>query len=292
VQSERTEGWPVEYGPLVVMRLWLTRPPLRIGPIWALLAGALASGALTWQFQELIRLLVLACLVDLIWGGLWLTLTTPEQGDWAEEGERPRFRPSLPYARPGSPVALLWGEAGNDHPLTLLWRSGMPALLVMLVISAWLGSKAMLASLLAVVLCLIGWATAWLRGRPDAWAQAALTVGLPWGLGFWSHAPMTLTSLGALLVWTLWQRAALGITRGERLMWGLLVLAQGAAVALLVWVQKPLWAAIMAILLVPTWWRHLWSQWADRNLRGLAHVQIWWWLALLAMGWALGGGLG
>ncbi|NOZ26626.1 MAG: hypothetical protein GXP39_01050 [Chloroflexi bacterium] len=292
MQREELRQWPVGGGPLIGMRLWLTRSFWRLGPGWAVLAGALASGALVWRSQDLLRLLLLVFLADPAWGGLWTILAERRHDTLDGDEWWPSTTFALPYLRPGSPAARLLGWAESDRSLVAAWRLGLPTLLATGLVALILGREAVLATLLALSLCMIGWGTARLNGRPNTWVQASLTIGLPWVLGHLIYAPMTLASLGGGAAFTVWQRAALEVENGNQRAWWLLALSQLGVVALLVGTRHPLWAAGVALASAPTWWTYGRIGAEEGNSAVLAHVQSWWWVALLAAGWALGGAPG
>ena len=99
-----SEATPV--GGLIRLRTHLTELSTWLGPAWAALCGALASGGSDWQGEEWLKLAVLVLLVDVGWGGLWAALGS---SDWAATLVRWREWRSgdpvaaLPYTLPGSP---------------------------------------------------------------------------------------------------------------------------------------------------------------------------------------------
>jgi len=230
-------------------------------------------------------------LVEPVWGGIWTGLTERQRIVWKDDDLPPPAGPALPYLRPGSPAARLLGWAESDRSLVAAWRLGLPSLLAALLVALILGWEAVLATALAFALCFAGWATRRLNGQPDMWAQALLTIGLPWALGHLAYAPLNLLSAGSALAFVVWQYAALGIEHGRRRAWWLLGLAQGAMIVILVIGGHPVWAAGVALVSMPTWWTVAGIRSAAWGSDVMTRVQVWWWLALLASGWALGGPL-
>ncbi len=274
--------------PLVSMWLWLTRSPWRPGAAWAVIAGMLASGGMSWRTQDWVRLLFLVLLVDPVWGSVW-TLWAEGRPTGKGDSRSSHTRPSLPYLQPGSPAARLWGWREDDRSLMAVWRLGLPCLLIVSLIALVLGWKVVLATALALALCLAGWATRRLSGWPNPWAQALLTIGLPWVLGYWMLRPLDGQAIALAAGLTVWLRAALGIARRERGAWLWLALAQIGVIGLLIALRHPLWAAGVALVCVPTWWMYLRARLTVPIPVILARAQVWWWLALLMSGWALGG---
>jgi hypothetical protein len=267
------------------MRIWLSRSPWRLGAAWAAIAGALASGGLTWQGLDWIHLALLVFLTDPVWGGVWSVWVERQRGI-GEEVHDPVTRPPVPYLRPGSPAARLLGWMGADQTLVVTWRLGFPALLTAILISLILGWQALSATGVALILCFVGWIARRLYGLPGLWAQALLTIGLPWILGHVMYTPLRPLAGGLALAFVLWQRAALGIQGGERCAWWLLGMAQVGAAATLVVARHPMGVAGLALMAMPVWWIRA-AQEVEPSM-ALARSQVWWWLALLLSGWALG----
>ncbi len=280
-QDERVRG-----GPLIGMRLWLTRSPWRLGAAWAAVAGALASGGLTWQGPDWVRLFLLVFLTDPAWGGLWAVLVERQRALWGDRDHRLAAAPILPYLQPGSLAARLSGWVEADPTLVAAWRLGLPGFLMALLVAFMLGRQALFATVLAIALCFVGWMTRRFHGLPNLWVQALLTIGLPWVLGHVMYAPLRPIAGVLALAFALWQRAALGIESGETRSWWLLGLAQITAMVVLVIARHPIWAAGLALTVMPVWWMRA-GQEVEPSV-ALTRSQVWWWLALLMSGWALG----
>ena len=94
-------------GSLIRLQARLTELINWLGPAWAALCGALASGDFDWrQGEAWLKFAVLILLVNVGWGGLWAALGS---ADWAATLVRWREWCSgdpvaaLPYTLPGSP---------------------------------------------------------------------------------------------------------------------------------------------------------------------------------------------
>jgi hypothetical protein len=220
---------------------------------------------------------------------MWAVLVERRRTAWEDGDLSPPTVPTLPYLQFNSPAARLLGWGEGDRSLEAVWRLGIPGLLMALSVALILGGEAVLATALALALCFVGWVTRRLNGQPDMRAQALLTVGLPWALGHLAYAPMTMLSAGLALAFTVWQYTALDIEHGEGRTWWLLGLAQGAVIVTLVIAGHSLWAAGVALVSVPTWWMAVSIRPAVWGLTVLTRAQVWWWMALLMSGWALGG---
>ena len=164
-------------GPLIGFGISIGPGVWRIGPAWAVLAGALASGAPLLGDAMPLRLVGAAILADSVWGVLW-RLTAADDADRANplaEDER------LPYFQPQSPAGRALGMLHDIAP-GASWRELMAALALTGVLSLLLGVPALVLSILAYAVILWAWAL----GRADkqpAVCDALLNVGLPWLLG-------------------------------------------------------------------------------------------------------------
>ena len=95
-------------GRSVLLRLERGRPLTAFSPLWAGLAGLLASGAMGWNTHTLVTSVLFLLLVEPLMGGLWnLALTAapaPQpaapEGDDSGSGDESAF--ALPYTRHGS----------------------------------------------------------------------------------------------------------------------------------------------------------------------------------------------
>ena len=107
--------------------LHLNNSPWRLGPAWAVLAGALASQAPLWGGEGLLRLGGSLLLADALWGILW-RMPLSRQGTHA--GSQQRL--ALPYANAESPmVQSCLGSAGR------IPRTQRPVGKVSLLVSVW-----------------------------------------------------------------------------------------------------------------------------------------------------------
>lgn len=260
--QEQQEPGPAErpgLGSPIRFQVWLRRGPL--GPAWVALCGALASGGLTLSAEPLLRLLLLAFLVDVVWGGLWSALAAT---DWAtplrhwqswRHGPPLRF---LPYTSPDGPAGRLARTLGH---LSSWWQEGLgptlgPTLVglvlllpLALVIAGVLGARLLLATLAAIT-CL-QFVIAWTGGdaRPVPGPQALFEVALPWLAG---HAlfsvnppPSALLALAYALAYAGGLRMAQGWPGLAR--WNL---GQVAAVIVLLSWRQPVAAGIAGLLFI------------------------------------------
>jgi hypothetical protein len=285
-------------GSVTRLQTRLTEPVNWLGPAWAALCGALASGSSDWQGEGWLKLAVLVLLVDVGWGGLWAALGS---SDWAATLVRWReWRAgdpvaAIPYTLPGSPGDRISRWAGQ---LRAWWRevfwvecgvafsAVLVALLVTLVLATLLGADVLLLSLAALALMQLG--LVWEGGRgviSPTW-DAFIGVALPWMAGhmlFSGSLPLLsgTVAFAFALAWGMTWRAD---GRGEcALGFG----AQLLLFLLLVALRRPLAAGGLVFLFVP---QLALRQWLGRGLPVswyVRHTRPWLMLAMLVAAWAL-----
>jgi hypothetical protein len=191
----------------VRFQVWLRRGLL--GPAWAALCGALASGGLTLTTEPLLRLGLLALLVEVVWGGLWSALAAT---DWAtplrhwQEWRRSLPVSVLPYTAPGAPAGRLartwghlrswWGEL--LRPTLGPTLAGLAVLLPLaLIVASLLGARLLLVTLCAVTLLQFIVARTGGDARPLPSSQALFEIALPWLAG---HVLFDLPTTSSILL--------------------------------------------------------------------------------------------
>lgn len=258
---------------------------LRIGPTWAVLAGALASLPLgQWDAALLINVVTAMLLADPVWGAFWHT--SRDASDAVADVGLPQPA-AVPYAVPGSPAARLsvWlrgpTNAAGHAPA---WGSvaGWPiALLLAVVLALPLGPAALIftAAVLGLSLLRLLWGR--VDRPPPALLDTILVLGLPWLLGSTVTAGLTPAGLalaGAFgcVVWGV-LRAAQGRCRAH-----LLILAgQAVAIITLAWQGLPLTAGLMAVCFLMPWWLLSWSPHTTVGERARQSAQPWLLCAML-----------
>ncbi len=247
-------------GPIVGLRVVLGRRFWRIGPGWAVLAGALVAGAGVAGGADLLRLAGALVLGDAAWGTFWELTSAPGASMPA-----PEPRVSLPYLNRRAPLSRL---ARDLQGSALARRSGgswhalLLSALLMLGLSAMLGVPAVALSLAVVLIVAVTWLVWYGRQRP-ATVQALLSVGLPWllGMAVLGGGREVLSAqrwlpglvLGASFTVLHW-----GVHRGYRSPQGGtcgIWLGQGLVVAALIVLDVPATLALVAgILAPPSFW--------------------------------------
>jgi hypothetical protein len=279
-------------GPLIGLRVSIGPGIWRIGPAWAVLAGALASGGALLADATPLRLVGAALLADSAWGVLWrLTASNPEAAPsfQAEPSNAPYYRTHSPAGR-----AL---QVLREMVSGATWHELTASIALTAVLGLLLGIPALLLSLVAWGVVLWAWVLAG-AGKQPAACDALLNIGLPWLLG------IILTQPAALSVERLWPAQGSALALGlvfTVLQWGIrrAYLSDGQRTAgawlghalvliLLVGLQRTFGVAIVALLfLPPAWW--LWQARSSGAGIGeaLSHSGAWWLAAMLISAFTL-----
>lgn len=269
---------------IVDVRMWLDDSPWRIAAGWTVLTGLLASGLTLDELSARVMTVgLLFLLADPLWGSIWGLMSAPESLPSTRRGST-RSRVWLPYLRTGSPAARLLGMDGPSV-LAHIFRGALPAILLALVISALLHPAALWLTFLFVGVSTVGWLHQHLRAIPLGLLVAVAAVVLPWLLVVLAlgevknpNGQVVLAGLWALHMW-----GASSAQSAPDQPWGvaLLAAAQLGMGILLVVLQLPLWLFFLVLTFLPTWI-------AIYRRETLERVEIWWLIALLLSGLALG----
>jgi hypothetical protein len=273
-----------ETGPLVHLRFAPSRMLWRMGPAWAVVAGAVAAGAPLGNAASLLRLATAVILADLVCGILRRII--PDSP--GTEGTAALRTPSLPYGRSDAPLArVMQTLASGQHASAAPWLGWLGGLALAVVLSLLLGTPALLITASAVGLIYLTRAL-FRRDCCPSFCLALLDVGLSWALGaalVWPKVD------GAARVWfvQMWMLAAAFTV----LQWGLyrarfsagrrlVALYSGQVMLLgaLVLLRQPWAVAVAALLLAPpTWWL---ARRGEAEV-ALARALPWWWASMLAV---------
>jgi hypothetical protein len=259
---------------LIGLRVWLSGNPWRLRPAWAVLAGALAAGAVPWHQNDAVALLLIVFLADALWGGVWNFLGGSVKLMGGGAGEAVSYL--FPYTQPISPAARL--TSWMQGPAGRAWRDGVIAL-------AWAFFLAGLITPGAMILTgLVGVLSAVTRGLTEShWlrrlAGGLVTLGLPWVLGMHLFGPVGshgLLMAGAFTLFLVWSngsvlRAGIGLTH--------IVI-----IALLINWRLPLAAGAVGLLLWPP---TLWALQGGSGSILRQRAGPWWLVALLLAAWAV-----
>jgi hypothetical protein len=251
----------------VESRVWL-------GPMWAVLCGAVASGGLDLEWRVVLTALLAVVLADPVLGSVW-TLAS-RIGVWrlpepkrANPGHHSSM-PALPYTLPGSVghrLSTFVAEANLRWQETIWPQAGSSVLglgflsLVALLLAASLGRGPLAVTVIALGVAAAALVDARSRGTVRAGLASCFLAGLPWLIGHTALGGNALEKQGLVaslqvLVWptlyamTWYSYHWLGEEQPHR---GALLLsiAHVLAVATLVAVRQPIMAGAVTLLLLP-----------------------------------------
>ena len=265
-------------GRWLALELRPTRPLTWLGPGWAVLCGAVASGGLLPRGQSALLLIFSLLLGDVLlgaWRALWL------QPDWRDAVRRAVTNAPMWYIdsdeTEGWRFARLLRRVGGrirfvrtvimpvvDSEIIGMTMIGALALCVAVV----LGQVAFALTLAALVLALV---EGQVDGERGAYLRAVFEIGLPWLIAQSAFGYFSWLSLFYVLVFTLVYRGLLGLAETRRTRW--LVsnnLAQLLAALVLFAGGAPAVAGLTALALLA---QVLWQSRFRLNRDGRAYVQ-------------------
>ncbi len=242
-------------GRLIALDVRPTRALTFLGPVWAALAGAIASGGLTFRAQSILTLILILFLCDAFlgaWRALWL------QADW-----RPALRRSSATA-PGWMRASR--EASGFSPARLLDRIGrrlvyfrqivwpiveseMIGMMIVgvltLSVAVILGQATVFLTSVALFLSLIEGEVGTARG---AGLRALTEIALPFLIALAAFGHFSWAALVFALLFTLVYRALVGLATTRQTIWIVWSnLGQLAVVLILIAQNAPIGAGVVAL---------------------------------------------
>ncbi len=251
-------------GRLIALDLRPTRPLTYLGPAWAALCGALASGHLEWQGNTLLILILTVLLCDPLlgaWRSLWL------HADWRTALPRnlanahawlilPADTPTAFFPRLARVAARRVAFLRNV--IWPLMDSEMIGLAIVgtlaLAIAVVLGLVPFMLTASAMILALVEGQLGAERGRG---LRAIYEIALTWLIATSAFGAFSWLALLFALLFTLTYRALIGlaVTRlGHWIVWS--NLTQLAVIVILVVINMPIGAAVVALgLLAQVLWQ-------------------------------------
>jgi len=249
---------------MMKLEVRVTRPLTWLGPAWAALCGAVASGWLTLSAENLLFLLVALFLADALWGTLWYLIA---EGDWFVSSARwPVQVPeaslaALPYSAPGSPSHRIFGRLGWTKTWwrAVFWPRLGTALLglvvvlpLTLVLAIILGQRVIILTSAALAIMVLALLRARRHSAPPPSLRAILEMGFAWLAGHIAFGPLTLWSFLLAAFYTVAYHSCLELARNSERRWlTLLKVSQAAAIALLIYLRQPVVAGVVGLLLLP-----------------------------------------
>jgi hypothetical protein len=273
-------------GGLVHVQVRLTRLNKWVGPLCAVVCGAIVAIGFTRDTDAWLRLALLVLLVDGGWGTLWEALSgtdwsTPIEQWHAWNEELPIT--ALPYTRFGAPGDRVMRWVGQFR---LWWQSALwpstgsaissvvVAIPLIALLSIILGPRLMTLSIAAAAMMQLG--LIWEGGRGNVIPEwdAMLAIALPWLAGQAAYGTVTMPSAGMAVCLAM----AYGSAWRVKNPWGLAfhVFAQLMPLVLLILLPQPIAAAGYAVLLVPQFILLPWTK--EQRLAGWYVSHSRWWL--------------
>lgn len=266
-------------------QFWLEQFPWRPTAAWAVVAALLASGQ-NWLVLDWRTVVLVALLADPLWGSIWRLAAGRQELLPLHNKVAPR-PVWLPYLLPDSPAAQLL-DWNHLRALPLLFRVGLPSLLLALGVAAALTPTAIWMTLCVLAISIIGWITRRALNSSTTLLHSLVTVTLPWLLVLTLFSEQIsdadwLVHFVLISFWTLhnWGegRNLRSIADGFGLL--LLAVAEIGIISLLIFIRAPFWLALLIVLWLPTWL-------AVYYRRPLQRLNFVWLLAMLLSAWALG----
>ena len=250
-------------GPLMKLEVRITRPLTWLGPAWAALCGALASGWLTLSGQNLLFLLIILFLADALWGTLWHLIAERDwlaSPNWPSQAQEASLT-VLPYTAPGSPSHRIFSRLGRK---LAWWRASfwprqgpafaglVVALPLTLILAVILGQRVIILTAAALAIMVLALLRARRHSPPLLSLRAILEMGFAWLAGHIAFGPLTLWSFLLAAFYTVAYHSCLklGEKNGKPTL-VLLKVSQATAIALLIFLRQPIVAGVMGLLLLP-----------------------------------------
>ena len=250
-------------GPLMKLEVRINRPLTWLGPAWAALCGAVASGWLTLNGQNLLVLLIALFLADALWGTLWHLLAERDwfvSSNWRSQAQEASLT-ALPYTAPGSPSHRIFSRLGQKLAWwrAVFWPRQGSALLglavalpLTLVLAVIVGRRVIILTTAALAIMVLALLRTRRHSVPPLSLRAILEMGLAWLAGHTAFAPLTLRSFLLATLYTVAYHNCLKLaTNSGKRSLTLLKVSQAAVIALLVFLKQPVVAGVVGLLLLP-----------------------------------------
>ncbi|MBX3015127.1 MAG: hypothetical protein KF832_26650 [Caldilineaceae bacterium] len=268
-------------------QFWIEHFPWRPTAAWAALAGWLAMGLdVPFWLDEWRAIVLVLLLVDPLWGSIWrLAAGREELLPLPAKVTTPPVW--LPYLQPGSPAARLF-DWNYVRAVTLLFRVGMPTLLLTMVIAAVIDPLAVVLTGTVILVSVLAWLVRRTLQSSAHFLHSVVTIALPALLAIDLFAPVQRDATWTLrlLFFVFWTIHNWGEGRNLRSIadsWSLLLLgiAQLGIMSILIFLQAPLWLALLVLLWLPIWL----AIYQGQTLQRFHFLSL---MALLLSAWAIG----
>jgi len=251
-------------GPLIKLEVRVSRPLTWLGPAWAALCGAVASGGLTLSGHNLLFLLIVLFLADALWGTLWHLIAETDWFasfvTWPSQAQEANLA-ALPYTATGSPSHRFFGRLGRRLAWwrAALWPrqgSAVVGLAVVLpltfVLAVVLGQRVIVLTVAALAIVMLAFLRARRHSVSPLSLRAILEMGLAWLAGHTAFGPLTWWSFVLAILYTVAYHNCLKLAAnsGKHSLVPL-KLSQAAVIALLIFLRQPVVAGVVGLSLLP-----------------------------------------
>ncbi len=241
-----------------------TRPLTWLGPSWAVICGALASGGLAFQGHAVLSLILALLTCDALFGA-WRTLWL--QTDW-RDALRHAYSNAQGWLQSEIEPPTGWARVSRHASLRLryirkvIWPIVDSEITGLAIVGALALCLAIIMGQIPFVLTVVAMAFSVVEGRfgiaRGAWLRAFADIAFPWLIAETALGPFTWVSLAFTLLFSFVYRSLMGLatTRGEhwialsnlsQLVIVLILVASnmpaGAGIALLGLLAQILWQA-------------------------------------------------
>ena len=250
-------------GPLMKLEVRINRPLTWLGPAWAALCGAVASGWLTLSGQNLLVLLIALFLADALWGTLWHLLAERDwfvSSNWRSQAQEASLT-ALPYTAPGSPSHRIFSRLGQKLAWwrAVFWPRQGSALLglavalpLTLVLAVIVGRRVIILTTAALAIMVLALLRTRRHSVPPLSLRAILEMGLAWLAGHTAFGPLTWRSFLLATLYTVAYHSCLKLAKNGGKHWlTLLKVSQAAVITLLIFLRQPVVAGVVGLLLLP-----------------------------------------
>jgi len=251
-------------GPLMKLEVRLSRSLTWLGPAWAALCGAVASGWLTLSGQDLLFLLIVLFMADALWGTLWHLIV---EKDWfvASVNQLSQAQgaslTALPYTTPDSTSYRVFERLGRTRARwrAVFWpRLGstvlglVVALLLSSILAIILGQRVIILTVAVLAVMALARIRARRHIASPLYLRAILEMGFAWLAGHTAFGSLTLWSLLLAAFYTAAYYSCLKLATSSGSRWPtLLKVSQAAVIALLIYQKQPIAAGAVGLLLLP-----------------------------------------
>ena len=250
-------------GPLMKLEVQVNRPLTWLGPAWAALCGAVASGWLTLSGQNLLFLLIVLFLADALWGTLWHLIAEQDwfvSSNWRSPAQEASLT-ALPYTAPGSPSHRIFSRLGRKLAWwrAVFWPRQGPAFVglvvalpLTLILAVILGQRVIILTSAALAIMVLALLCARRHSPPPLSLRAILEMGLAWLAGHTAFGSLTMWSFLLAAFYTVAYHSCLKLARNSgKPSLVLLKVSQAAVIVLLIFLRQPVVAGVMGLLLLP-----------------------------------------